>query len=214
MVDENQQSADTGERVFLVVVDDSQEMQKALRLAGLRARRTDGRVGLLRVVEPADFQHWATVGNLMREEARSEAERLLQQAAAVVAELHVALLHLDQEVVRALASAVDPVAGVGSDARPEVLVVGVLGAPARQAVGVPDEARPVGVGERRGLRTGGGLGAAADHEEVPWTLGGVVHQRSLRRFLQQHVGVGPTDAEAGPPGGARSVHVSTSSSFG
>ena len=42
-------------RVFLVVVDDTPEMDVALRFACLRARNTGGRVALLYVVEPADF---------------------------------------------------------------------------------------------------------------------------------------------------------------
>ncbi len=76
------------DRIFLVVVDDSPEMQAALRFACGRARRTGGRVGLLRVFEPADFQHWAAVGNLMREESRADAERLLMELAAKVCEQH------------------------------------------------------------------------------------------------------------------------------
>ena len=72
------------ERVFLVVVDDSEELKVALRYACLRASRTGGRIALLRVVEPADFQHWMAVGDLMREEAREEAEQLLQKLAAEV----------------------------------------------------------------------------------------------------------------------------------
>ncbi len=71
-------------RVFLVVVDDSEEMQAALRFACRRARTTGGRVALLRVIEPVEFQHFATVGNLMREEARQEAEELLQRMAEAV----------------------------------------------------------------------------------------------------------------------------------
>lgn len=71
-------------RIFLIVVDDSPEMEVAVRFACRRAYRTGGRVALLRVVEPADFQHWATVGDLMREEAREEAERLLQKLAAEI----------------------------------------------------------------------------------------------------------------------------------
>ena len=70
--------------VFLVVVDNSPEMGVALRWASLRARRTGGRVGLVRVIRPADFQHWAAVGNLMSAEAREEAEQLLQEYAAEV----------------------------------------------------------------------------------------------------------------------------------
>lgn len=72
------------DRVFLVVVDDSEEMRAALRYACRRARHTGGRVALLRVVEPAEFQHFATIGNLMRAEARQEAEELLQRMATEV----------------------------------------------------------------------------------------------------------------------------------
>lgn len=75
------------DRVFLVVVDDSEEMPVALRFASRRAQHTGGRVALLYVVEPADFQHWMAVGDLMREEARSEGEQLLQKLAAQVNEL-------------------------------------------------------------------------------------------------------------------------------
>ncbi len=77
----------TGDRVFLVVVDDSAEMARALRFACRRARKTGGRVALLRVIEPADFQHWQAVGELMQEEAREGAEALVQQLAPQVAEL-------------------------------------------------------------------------------------------------------------------------------
>ncbi|MFT5180477.1 MAG: nucleotide-binding universal stress UspA family protein [Alphaproteobacteria bacterium] len=73
--------------VFLVVVDNTTEMRVALRFASRRAKRTGGRVGLLRVIRKADFQHWAAIGNLMREEARDEAEQLLQEHAATVTEL-------------------------------------------------------------------------------------------------------------------------------
>ncbi|MGE0255137.1 MAG: universal stress protein [Alphaproteobacteria bacterium] len=72
------------QRVFLVVVDDTPEMKVALRYASLRARRTGGRVALLRVIDKADFQHWAAVGALMREEARTAAEQLIQELAAIV----------------------------------------------------------------------------------------------------------------------------------
>ncbi len=75
------------DRVFLVVVDDSEEMGVALRFACRRAGNTGGRVALLFVVEPTDFQHWMAVGDLMREEARNEGEQLLQRLAARVNEL-------------------------------------------------------------------------------------------------------------------------------
>ncbi|CAA7614080.1 Universal stress protein UspA and related nucleotide-binding protein [Candidatus Terasakiella magnetica] len=71
-------------RVFLVVVDNSPEMQAALRFACRRAKASDGQVALLRVIEPTEFQHFASIGNLMRAEARQEAETLLNRLAGDV----------------------------------------------------------------------------------------------------------------------------------
>jgi len=83
----NDRPGRSDDRVFLVVVDDSEEMGVALRYACRRAGHTGGRVALLFVVEPTDFQHWMAVGDLMREEARNEGEQLLQRLAARVNEL-------------------------------------------------------------------------------------------------------------------------------
>jgi nucleotide-binding universal stress UspA family protein len=71
-------------RTFLVVVDDTDEMRGALRYACRRARHSGGRVALLRVVEPAEFQHFAAIGRLMRDDARLDAEKLLQRMATEV----------------------------------------------------------------------------------------------------------------------------------
>jgi nucleotide-binding universal stress UspA family protein len=71
-------------RVFLVVVDESEEMRNALRYACRRARHTSGRVALLYVVETADFQHWLGVGRVMEEEARTQAEQRMQVLASEV----------------------------------------------------------------------------------------------------------------------------------
>ncbi len=80
------QPASSG-RVFLVVVDESPELHVALRYAGLRAKRTGGRVALLHVIEPTDLQHWMALESLMREERREEAERLMERLAAEVTDL-------------------------------------------------------------------------------------------------------------------------------
>jgi nucleotide-binding universal stress UspA family protein len=74
------------QRVFLVVVDDSPEMQVALRYAALRARSTGGRVALLYVIEPSDLQQWMAVESLMREERREEAEQLMSKISQDVLE--------------------------------------------------------------------------------------------------------------------------------
>lgn len=78
---------EAGPRIFLVVVDNSTEMRVALRFACTRALHTGGRVALLHVVEPAEFQHWLGVGNLMQQESREEGEALLQRCAAEVMRL-------------------------------------------------------------------------------------------------------------------------------
>lgn len=74
-------------RVFLVVVDDSEEVRVALRFAAQRARHTGGRVALFRAIEPVEFQHWMGVGELMREEARQEAEGLMERMSQQVIDL-------------------------------------------------------------------------------------------------------------------------------
>ena len=72
-------------RTFLCIVDNSEELGKALRFACRRAINTGGRMALLYVIEPAEFQHWMAVAEIMREEQREAAEELLQ---ALSAEVH------------------------------------------------------------------------------------------------------------------------------
>ncbi len=89
---------DEHERIFLVVVDDSDEMRNALRFACRRAQHTRGRVALLYVVEPVEFQHWIGVGRIMEAEAREEAEQHMQSLAAEVYSLtgHMPVVHIRQ----------------------------------------------------------------------------------------------------------------------
>jgi nucleotide-binding universal stress UspA family protein len=68
-------------RIFLVVVDDTEEWRAALRFACLRAAHTGGRVALLHVIEPGEMQHFLAVRDVMREELRAEAEQRLQRVA-------------------------------------------------------------------------------------------------------------------------------------
>src|SRR5689334_6970727 len=71
-------------RIFLVVVDESEEMRVALRYAALRARHTGGKVALLYVIEPSDLKEWMAVESLMSTERREEAEEQLMQLVGVV----------------------------------------------------------------------------------------------------------------------------------
>ncbi len=70
-------------RIFLVVVDESPELKVALRYACRRAQATGGRVAMFYVTEPVGSE-WLSVGNLMREEQRAEAEARLQELGAQV----------------------------------------------------------------------------------------------------------------------------------
>jgi nucleotide-binding universal stress UspA family protein len=72
-------------RVFLVVVDESEELQAALHYAARRAAHTGGRIALLYVIEPSELQHWVAIENLAREERREEAEQLLQRLCEEIA---------------------------------------------------------------------------------------------------------------------------------
>lgn len=66
-------------RVFLVVVDESEELQVAVHYAARRAAHTGGRVALLYVIEPSELQQWRAIEDLAREERREEAEQLMQR---------------------------------------------------------------------------------------------------------------------------------------
>lgn len=74
----------TNRRKFLVVADGSPEFQAALRFACRRARSTGGYVALLRVLEPAVFEHWSGVRDEIARQQREEAEAALQETAAFV----------------------------------------------------------------------------------------------------------------------------------
>ena len=74
-------------KVFLVVVDDTEEKHQAIRFASLRSKSTNGRVGLLRCISPAEFQHFAGVAEIMRSEARETAEKQLRLMSENVLEM-------------------------------------------------------------------------------------------------------------------------------
>ena len=71
---------------YLVCVDSGPHSRVAVRFACLRAKNTKGYVVLLNVIEPAEFQHWMAVENVMQNERRDEVEHLLQDLAAEVNE--------------------------------------------------------------------------------------------------------------------------------
>src|SRR5437762_11673229 len=75
---DNVMSGSVQPRVFLVVVDESEEYRVAVHYAARRAAHTGGRLALLYVIEPAEMQQWMAIEELARAERREAAEKLLQ----------------------------------------------------------------------------------------------------------------------------------------
>ncbi|MEE9299623.1 MAG: universal stress protein [Alphaproteobacteria bacterium] len=69
---------------FLACVADDAHSRTAAYFAGRRALNCSGRVAILHVLPPPEFQHWVAVGDLMRDETREEAEDFLQQIAGEI----------------------------------------------------------------------------------------------------------------------------------
>ena len=70
------------ERIFLVIADQSREVDTALRFACERVKRIKhGRIALLTVSASPRFAHWAGVGRLFNEEVRDAAQRELLRLA-------------------------------------------------------------------------------------------------------------------------------------
>ena len=85
---------------YLVCVDGTAHSRVAVRFACLRAKN---------VIEPAEFQHWMAVEDVMKEERREETESLLQDLAAEVNEwagvmpvLTVREGHIGEEILAAV----------------------------------------------------------------------------------------------------------------
>ena len=65
-------------RKFLVIVDETPEVDSALAYAAARVKRTGGRLVLLYVIEPQDFQQWLGVRQVQLEEESTKAKALFR----------------------------------------------------------------------------------------------------------------------------------------
>ena len=74
-------------RKFLVVIDESKEADRAITFAAHRVKRTGGTVVLLSVIDSQDFTQFLGVEEVMRAEARDEAERLLDSKRARIGQI-------------------------------------------------------------------------------------------------------------------------------
>ena len=71
-------------RYILVIADDSPEMEIALEYACARSKKTSRKIIIATFIEPLDVLTTQGVTEIMKNEARDEAEKLLQRAASLV----------------------------------------------------------------------------------------------------------------------------------
>ncbi len=72
---------------FLVIIDDSKELDVAVRFAAKRALSTKGGVILLNVIEQFDPQQWQSIEDIILQEAREKAQEKLQKWSKVINDL-------------------------------------------------------------------------------------------------------------------------------
>lgn len=65
-------------RKFLLVVDDSPEVESALYYAACRVAHSSGAILMLYVIEPQQFQHWVGVRQMQLEEETTKAKALFR----------------------------------------------------------------------------------------------------------------------------------------
>ena len=74
------------DRYILVIADNSQEMDIALEYACARSKKTGRKIIIATFIEPLDVLTTQGVAEIMRNEAREEAEKILHAAATIVKE--------------------------------------------------------------------------------------------------------------------------------
>jgi nucleotide-binding universal stress UspA family protein len=84
-------------RKYLVVIDDTEECERAVYWAAKRAGRTKSQIVMLRVIETAERnQQWLGVGDIMQAEAQDAANKALNKFAARIK--HIAKITPDRVI--------------------------------------------------------------------------------------------------------------------
>ncbi|MBO3758806.1 universal stress protein [Ciceribacter sp. L1K23] len=73
-------------RKFMAIIDGTPECYKAVHYAGRRAKNSNGGLVMLYIIPEGDFQQWLGVEEIMRAEAREEAEAAMAKAAQTIRE--------------------------------------------------------------------------------------------------------------------------------
>lgn len=72
---------------ILVIIDETEECERAVYFAARRAKRQGAMVAMLSIIVPGDFQNWFSVGDVMREEAEAEARGHMARHAERIREI-------------------------------------------------------------------------------------------------------------------------------
>ena len=95
------------DRYILVIADGSEEMEVALQYACARSKKTNRKIIIATFIEPIDVLTTQGVTEIMKNEAREEAESKLQHASTIVKEstglmpvLHVREGEVIQELIK------------------------------------------------------------------------------------------------------------------
>lgn len=73
-------------RTYLVVIDETEESEKALLYAARHASNSGGIVEILAIIPKQDFVAWGAVAATIEQEARENAEQLVQSAIGTLSE--------------------------------------------------------------------------------------------------------------------------------
>lgn len=73
-------------RTYLVVIDETEEAEKALLYAARHAANSDGRVEILAIIPKQDFVAWGSVQATIEDEARDHAKDLVKRAVGTLDE--------------------------------------------------------------------------------------------------------------------------------
>ncbi len=106
-------------RKFMAVIDNTPECQRAVHYAGRRAKNSNGGLVLVYVIPEGDFQQWLGVEEIMRAEAREEAEAVVAKAAQVVRET----IGIDPEIVIREGTSAEQINAVIEDDRDIAILV-------------------------------------------------------------------------------------------
>lgn len=110
-------------RKFLLIVDESQEVESALYYAAARIAHSSGTLVMLYVIEPQEYQHWAGVRQVQIEEETVKAKalfRLFRRKLNNVGYEHVAC----EEVIREGVKSEQILAAIADDDDVAILVLG------------------------------------------------------------------------------------------